>query len=698
MKNNMVKSEDLHIMPSTYPSEGAKRYLPEVRISFHTEDKCYQATGRKLERGEVQDPTYQVLSVTTTKMLNSPAGGFSISLAGDQWEERLQSNDLVVIRMGYIGEATINTVMIGLIDRVRSKRSAQGGRPSVQTSVVGRDFGKMLLKSQLKFYPEIGANNKSAEKYFLTEQGWINMLGIFTEKTFIEGTPNVILEKIMGTVLPKLNDTQWTVYDETKKIPTPKKIKATNIMGWQFEATDFFIPFYLTADTFEGSIWNLMERATQKPFTELFIDTTDSFGSKPETKNVTKAPVVTNEKKPTVQATQKVDDTAKDTYYTVKKGDTLWAIAGVQYKDNMQWRDIWDANKSLLIERDKRNESNPGHWIYPGQKLRIPGVKDTSVVSGAKTAVAPTAPAPTPVTSKAYPKNTQEFGYDNGKVMVTYRMTPFDTANWNSLPTHTLEAVDVIEEDLGRSDDDHYNVFWAGSTINPLGDMNIRMVSPPVMNIEDVGRYGISPLEVEIEGLAIDRAKEEAHKVALENLSNKYSKMLQTWYQDNHKYYDGTILCRGYGGYRVGQRLDYAPKGMEAYIEGVTQSFNVFTDWTTSLNITRGVKKKDKKPMKAQSTTMDKSSEVKQIVDKTVPKKETPPTQASSSKASATDKYYTVVKGDTLWGIASKQYGKGTDWGKLWDANKSMLIERDKRNENDPGHWIYPGQKLRVPQ
>ena len=102
--------------------------------------------------------------------------------------------------------------------------------------------------------------------------------------------------------------------------------------------------------------------------------------------------------------------------------------------------------------------------------------------------------------------------------------------------------------------------------------------------------------------------------------------------------------------------------------------------------------------MKAQSTTMDKASEVKQIVDKTVPKKETPPSQASSSKASATDKYYTVVKGDTLWGIASKQYGKGTDWGKLWDANKSMLIERDKRNENDPGHWIYPGQKLRVPQ
>ena len=50
---------------------------------------------------------------------------------------------------------------------------------------------------------------------------------------------------------------------------------------------------------------------------------------------------------------------------------------------------------------------------------------------------------------------------------------------------------------------------------------------------------------------------------------------------------------------------------------------------------------------------------------------------------------YTVRRGDTLWGIAQKYYGKGTDWPRIYEANKTSI--------KDPSR-IYPGQILIIPK
>lgn len=52
--------------------------------------------------------------------------------------------------------------------------------------------------------------------------------------------------------------------------------------------------------------------------------------------------------------------------------------------------------------------------------------------------------------------------------------------------------------------------------------------------------------------------------------------------------------------------------------------------------------------------------------------------------------WHTVVKGDNLWKIAEKFYGKGkgNEYPRIFEANKPMLTDPDK---------IYPGQVLRIP-
>ncbi len=62
--------------------------------------------------------------------------------------------------------------------------------------------------------------------------------------------------------------------------------------------------------------------------------------------------------------------------------------------------------------------------------------------------------------------------------------------------------------------------------------------------------------------------------------------------------------------------------------------------------------------------------------------------QLTVEAASAEPRFYTVVKGDTLWKIAANQYGNGAKYPAIFEANKPMLSDPDK---------IYPGQNLRIP-
>ena len=51
-------------------------------------------------------------------------------------------------------------------------------------------------------------------------------------------------------------------------------------------------------------------------------------------------------------------------------------------------------------------------------------------------------------------------------------------------------------------------------------------------------------------------------------------------------------------------------------------------------------------------------------------------------------RYYTIKSGDTLWAIATKYYGSGAQYTKIFNANKNIISN---------ANLIYPGQKILIP-
>lgn len=72
---------------------------------------------------------------------------------------------------------------------------------------------------------------------------------------------------------------------------------------------------------------------------------------------------------------QRTEKTTDKTSYTVKSGDTLWALAKYFYGNGSLYTIIYNANKSTIeavAKQHGRSSSSNGHWIYPGTVLTIP--------------------------------------------------------------------------------------------------------------------------------------------------------------------------------------------------------------------------------------------------------------------------------------------------------------------------------------
>lgn len=104
-----------------------------------------------------------------------------------------------------------------------------------------------------------------------------------------------------------------------------------------------------------------------KEYKEYGVKTIPVQGSTPSTTSTSEQPRSTDSK------------ATKSETYTIKSGDTLWAIAKAHYDDGAKWTEIYKANKSIIDTtaekyRGKGKGSSNGQWIYPGTTITIPAL------------------------------------------------------------------------------------------------------------------------------------------------------------------------------------------------------------------------------------------------------------------------------------------------------------------------------------
>ena len=75
-------------------------------------------------------------------------------------------------------------------------------------------------------------------------------------------------------------------------------------------------------------------------------------------------------------------------------------------------------------------------------------------------------------------------------------------------------------------------------------------------------------------------------------------------------------------------------------------------------------------------------------------------TTKKAKESSSKSKTYTIVSGDTLWKISTKELGSGAKYMQIYNTNSGVIESAAKshgKSSSSNGHWIYPGTTLPIP-
>lgn len=168
-----------------------------------------------------------------------------------------------------------------------------------------------------------------------------------------------------------------------------------------------------------------------------------------------------------------------------------------------------------------------------------------------------------------------------------------DTAT-KHLDVHVISIQDVVNENVGRSDADHFNLLEVYCDVTSGQIQHSRFLTQeiqPITSAIGVARHGIRVRKYNSRfgrfGMFAARAGVVDSDVNRRVLV-RWALMLDLWYQHNIEYLSGTLTTRAFPEIRVGCRLDIRERRESYYIEGVNHSWSYPQTLTTTLTLSRG--------------------------------------------------------------------------------------------------------------
>lgn len=238
--------------------------------------------------------------------------------------------------------------------RVQIKATAKDNRPRVV-----RSDGKVYIFRNGKGRHPVGVTHKNLAAYKTIDRAGRRSVNAFDGR----GLPEISWEIEFGA-------TDW-------------RVSVENDLRWFRDLGIKGIPFYFAGDgspAFEkGVTWYASDLSTQitqrTPRGYASRATITLTGTMHNPLNV-KALV---KKKPKPKPKPKPPPKkSKIVRYTVRKGDTLWAIAKKHLGNPLRWREIYNLNKGKpgkrygrVVRATKKNQIGDPHWIFPGQVFKI---------------------------------------------------------------------------------------------------------------------------------------------------------------------------------------------------------------------------------------------------------------------------------------------------------------------------------------